>query len=86
MSFWFQEPDLLAPGKSITIEYWLAGGTDRGAQVATCVPYLSANKDVLATGQGQRYDSATGKFVYSVTFKNFGTETANFQTRGGGLT
>jgi hypothetical protein len=86
MSFWFQEPDALSPGASITIEYWLAGGTDRGSQVATPVPYLSANEDVFATGQGQRYDHSTGKFIYSVTFKNLGAETAAFQTRGGGLT
>ena len=86
MAFWFQEPDALQAGASITIEYWLVGGTDRGAQVATCVPYLSANKAVFATGQGLRYDHASRKFIYTVTFKNFGAETGVFQTRGGGLT
>jgi hypothetical protein len=70
----------------MTIEYWLAGGTDRGSQVATGVPHYAANAGLVATGQGQRYDFATSKFIYFVTFKNTGTETANFQTRGGGLT
>jgi hypothetical protein len=86
LSFWFQDPDLLAPGESLTVEYWLNGGADMGSQVATPVPHYAANAGLVATGQGQRYDFQARKFFYSVTFTNRGTETANFQTRGGGLT
>lgn len=85
MSFWFQNNHLLAPGASVTIDYWLNGGADMGAQVATPVPHYAGNPELRATGQGLQYDFATSKFVYFVTLTNTGADTANFQLRGGGL-
>ena len=86
MAFWFQDNHLLAPGAEVSIEYTLAGGADRGAQVAMPVNFLAANEWLEVVGQGIFYDFAARKFKYWATFKNRGTETANFQIRGGGLT
>jgi hypothetical protein len=86
MAFWFQDNHLLAPGQSVTIEYWFNGGADWGAQIATPVPYLAANEWLQVTGQGLFYDFSTRMFRYFATFTNTANETANFQIRGAGLT
>jgi hypothetical protein len=85
MAFWFQNHYLIAPGETLSIEYLLHGGSDRGAQFATTVPYLSQNEWLETVGQGLFYQNSTNTFRYWVTFRNRGTQSEAFQIRGGGI-
>jgi hypothetical protein len=86
LGFWHQQNWLLAPGESVSIEYRITSDDYWGAQVAMPVPYLASNEWLEVIGYGVFYDYSTQTFRPWATFKNRGTETANFQLRGGGLT
>lgn len=85
MSFWFQDGYWLDAGKSITIEYWF-NYADRGAQMATPVPFYGDATGIVAVNQGLRYDRPTGRFFYVVGLTNFSSQGSGFQIRGGGFT